>query len=257
MRRLIQLVLCVTPALSACGIDLSDSTTPLATAPSFQLYDARQVMDARRVNVSVRGTFQVLAGTPPRVLGTGGRAEPANFPGHPPAGPGTCIDGRWFNARGQGTSGSIENPHPHCFDPGTDGITIVLEPISSQLTAWADPARTTLVLSNLDDVYVHHADRAFVCDTKPCYQEGGWGVVAAYAIDAASGARVGIIKFPLTLKLEVGQDPFDCSLDGDRDQAGCINFIYNASYNPLAPEEGGQGTPQSVSGFLYWFKVGG
>jgi hypothetical protein len=79
--------------------------------------------------------------------------------------------------------------------------------------------------------------------------------MTAYAINAATGARVGIIKFPLTMKLEAGRDPFDCSLDGDREQTGCINYIYTASYNPLAPEEGGQGTSQQVSGFLYRFSA--
>ncbi|MBM4183888.1 MAG: hypothetical protein FJ207_06630 [Gemmatimonadetes bacterium] len=252
-----RLCIALLPFFAVGCIDVPSPSGPSgieASRPDFELYDARQVMDARRVNVSVQGTFQVTSGTPPRVLGAGGRVEPANFPGHPPAGPGTCLDGRWFNARGHGTSGSMENPHPHCFDPGTDGITIVLEPISSQLIASREPASTTLVLSNLDDVYVHYEAPGSTCQTKPCYQAGGWGTVAAYAINAATNQRVGIIKFPLTLQ-KVSGDPFECTLDGDPAQTGCINFIYTASYNPLPPEEGGQGTPQPVTGFLHWFAV--
>jgi hypothetical protein len=242
-------MLVLAPLLSACAIEPPDQTLP--TAPSFELFDERQVMDARRVNVSVRGTFQVLSGDPPRVLGVGGVAEPANFPGHPPAGPGTCIDGHWFNAKGKGTSGSIDHPHPHCFDPGSEGITIVLEPISSQLIATTEPTSTTLVLSNLDDVYVHHSELSGSCRTRPCYENGGWGGVVGYAVDSETGARVGILKFTLALKL-AKESPFDCSLDGDREQTGCINFIYTANYAPLPPEMGGQGTEQQVSGFLYW-----
>jgi hypothetical protein len=138
----------------------------------------------------------------------------------------------------------MENPHPHCFDPGTDGITIVLEPISSQLIASVDPARTTLVLSGLDDVYLHHEATVSRCETRPCYEQGCWGTVVGYAINTASGARVGILKFEMTLPVDPRLDPFACTLDGDREQTGCINHIYTANYHPLAPEDGGQGTQQ-------------
>ncbi len=243
----------LTPLVLAACVDapLGPSSTS-ENSPAFELVDPRQVMDVKRANVDVFGTFQVLSGTPPRVLGAGGTPESANFPGHPPLGPGTCLDGRWYNARGHATSGSMENPHPHCFDPGTDGITIVLEPISSQLIGPTEAGRTTLVLSNQDDVYIHH-DPKSECFERPCYQEGGWGSVAGYAVNAATNQRVGILKFELTpLPVDPRFDPFACSLEGDPIQNGCINFIYTASYSPLPAEQGGQGTAQKVSGFVYW-----
>jgi len=239
-------------AMVACaGGDAAPGPLEPASA-SFELLDATRVMDAQRVNVSVRGTFQVLSGdTPPRVLGAGGKPEAATFPGHPPAGPGTCVDGGWYNARGQHTTGSVDNPHPHCFDPGSEGITIVLEPISAQLIS--GPDRATLVLSDLDDAYVHHDANPGVClERQVCYQPGGWGTVVAHAIDASTGQRVGALAFALELRLDRDVNPFACSLDGDSLQTGCINYIYTAFYKPSPAEEGGQGEPQYVSGFLYW-----
>lgn len=240
--------------LAACLDDGNPSAVELAdVVPDLELIDERQIMDAHRVNVSVRGTFQVVAGTPSRVLGAGGREEKANFPGHPPAGPGTCLDGRWYNARGQETSGSVDHAHPHCFDPGSGGMTIVLEPISSEFIR--SFARATLVLSNLNDLYVHHEANPTLCpEREVCFQQGGWGTVAAHAIDAATGRRVGFLSLPLTVDPRV--DAFTCTLDGDPAQTGCINYIYTAFYKPAPIEQGGQGDPQFVSGFLYWSVAG-
>ena len=76
------------------------------------------------VNSHVYGSFSVAAGG--GVIMSG----PANFPGKPKAGPGTCDQGLWINAQGKRTSGSVTKPHPHCFSPVAT-IEVVLEPISA------------------------------------------------------------------------------------------------------------------------------
>lgn len=110
----------IVAALAALALACSDA--PTTPRPAFELVDPG--LRIAQVNSHVYGSFSVAAG--------GGviRSGPANFPGHPNAGPGTCQDGLWINAQGKPTSGSLTKPHPHCFSPSA-AIEVVLEPISA------------------------------------------------------------------------------------------------------------------------------
>jgi hypothetical protein len=107
-------------ALAALALACSDA--PTTPRPGFELVDPG--LRVTTVNAHVYGSFSVAAG--------GGviRSGPANFPGRPKGGPGTCQDGLWINAQGKPTSGSLAKPHPHCFSPSA-AIEVVLEPISA------------------------------------------------------------------------------------------------------------------------------
>jgi len=108
-------------ALVAITVACSDSVTP-PSDPSFELVNPAERLTT--VNSHVYGSFAVAAGGGVILSG------PANFPGHPPAGPGTCKNGLWINAQGKPTSGTATKPHPHCFSPSA-AIEVVLEPISA------------------------------------------------------------------------------------------------------------------------------
>ena len=122
-------------ALLLGAVACSDDTpTDPRTGPDLELVNPDERMG--NVNSHVYGSFSVAAGG--GVITSG----PANFPGHPPAGPGTCVDGKWINAQGKGTSGSLAKPHPHCFSPAAS-IEVVLEPISACYTGQQDAAPAT------------------------------------------------------------------------------------------------------------------
>lgn len=107
------------------AIGCSESATdPRSADPSFELVDPAQ--RTLQFNSHVYGSFAVSAGG---VI----RSGPANFPGKPNSGPGTCVDGLWSNAQGKATSGSLTKPHPHCFSASAT-IEVVLEPITSCYT---------------------------------------------------------------------------------------------------------------------------
>ena len=123
-------------ALLTCVLVLActDQITP--PDPSFELVNPTERIQG--INAHVYGSFAVAAGGGVILSGT------ANFPGHPPAGPGTCDNGLWINAQGKRTSGSATKPHPHCFSK-TAAIEVVLEPISACYSgaqdAVVDPAQ--------------------------------------------------------------------------------------------------------------------
>ena len=111
----------------------SDTPTAPPDRPSFELVNPGERMST--VNSHVYGSFSVAAGG--GVITSG----PANFPGHPPAGPGTCVNGKWLNPQGKGTSGTLAKPHPHCFSPAA-AIEVVLEPITACYTGAQDAVST-------------------------------------------------------------------------------------------------------------------
>jgi hypothetical protein len=116
------------PALAAVLLACTD--TPTAPRPNLELVDPGDRVTV--MNSHVYGSFSVAAG--------GGviRSGPANFPGKPKGGPGTCVDGMWLNSQGKATSGSLTRPHPHCFSP-TAAIEVVLEPITACYGGVQDP----------------------------------------------------------------------------------------------------------------------
>jgi hypothetical protein len=107
----------------ACSPDNSTfPTTKPSSELAFELVNTGERLGS--VNAHVYGSFAVDAGG--GVIMSG----PANFPGHPPKGPGTCDKGLWINAQGKRTSGTSTKPHPHCFSAAAT-IEVVLEPISA------------------------------------------------------------------------------------------------------------------------------
>ena len=228
---------------------------------SLELVSESERLHSSIVNVAVRGTFQVFGGTPPRVLGLSGE-EPARFPGRGTSGPGTCIDGKWYNPRGHATSGSPAQPHPHCWDPGADGMTIVLEPIAGQLTGPEAGGPTQLLLGERDDpkmpesIFARWMPKSIKC-IEPCDAMQGAGTVYAYAVDAATNTRVGTLKFWLgeLSTTTIPENLFECTVGGEPGQDGCLDYIFGANYDPLPPDKGGVGEPQHVTGFLYWHLV--
>jgi hypothetical protein len=109
-------------ALLTCVLVLACTDQITTPDPSFELVNPAERIQG--INAHVYGSFAVAAGGGIILSG------PANFPGHPPAGPGTCDNGLWINAQGKRTSGSATKPHPHCFSK-TAAIEVVLEPISA------------------------------------------------------------------------------------------------------------------------------
>ncbi|MFN0181179.1 MAG: hypothetical protein ACKVZ0_20425 [Gemmatimonadales bacterium] len=232
-------------AVAACRPEIPD-----LVAPSFELVDVSTRLDAKVVNAHTYGTFVIdVAGGLVTI-----RSGPANFPGNPPGGPGTCVDGLWINSRGKPTAGSLEHPHPHCVATAT-GMTIVLEPISSR-------ARDLNVKCETADV----CDFLFFSDLK----EGdidvqykslkglpgstqGEGTVFAYAIDAATlgttNARVGTISIDLNQYDDPEVNLFGiCVLDDGK--TSCLPRVVSATYKPLG--DGGVGVVTTATGFLWW-----
>ena len=120
------IALTLVPVLLVGLLGCSDpATNQGAVDPNFELVNpAERTVE---FNSHVYGSFAVAAG--------GGviRSGPANFPGKPNSGPGTCVDGLWYNAQGTATSGSLAKSHPHCFSAGAT-IEVVLEPITACYT---------------------------------------------------------------------------------------------------------------------------
>jgi hypothetical protein len=268
------------------AIGCSDSATdPRSADPSFELVDPTE--RTLQFNSHVYGSFAVAASTGGGVILKG----PANFPGKPASGPGTCVQGLWYNAQEKPTSGSLEKPHPHCFNPVTT-IEVVLEPITScytgvQEVATQPPAEevpkeaetappaaeetkspcpkpggvpgaehTVLSLSAsgiLNPLFVEAVDfKEPLVDDKT----RGRGVVIGYAMDAATKQRVG------TLRFDLGQysgsiahlhllGQAGCDI-GDQIESPCLDKVITAVYNPLKPELGGIGpVDAAVEGFLW------
>jgi hypothetical protein len=235
------------------------------------------------VNAHVYGSFRVgTSGGAGGVITSG----PANFPGHPPAGPGSCEDGRWINANGRPTAGSLMKPHPHCI-AASSSVEVVLEPISACYTIDGVPAcrEPTALIKGLR-INELVLGRFFVEDVKPVYrnvglrgatQAGGIVVIGeptaqttmitkdmptrivGYAIDAATlgttNRRVGTIAIDLLDFASTTENLLDfaageCLLDAALD-APCINRVITAVYQPL-PAPDGVGAPDTaVEGFLW------
>jgi hypothetical protein len=224
-------------------------------------------MPLESINAHTYGSFAI-----PVTAGGGAiLSGPANFPGHPPAGPGTCDNGLWINAQGKRTAGTIDKPHPHCFT-SESATTVVLEPISSCFTPFTDETRVSchvpLDPAGTKSTYLQtgyspaqgvmlevHGSTSF--DPKSGLPlpgtTFGTGTVVGYAMEVATGRRVGILAFRLEQYDSKDRNHFEeaCGID-DGLVAPCLNLVIVADYKPFAPEDGGLGTPGQASGFL-WF----
>jgi hypothetical protein len=78
------------------------------TDPAFELVDPRQRLDPSMINAHTYGSFVLPFEAGAMTI----RSGPANFPGNPSGGPGTCEDGLWINSRGTPTAGTSTRPHP-------------------------------------------------------------------------------------------------------------------------------------------------
>jgi hypothetical protein len=227
-------------------------TPDLAEPPSFELVDETLRLDAKLVNAHTYGSFALtFEGGGPSAILTG----PANFPGNPPGGPGTCENGLWINSKGKPTAGTLASPHPHCTT-ATSAMRVVLEPISSQVR---DPKQACDVGGLCNFVLFHEgfkADDIGVAATSSIKGEGGvtngTGTIVAYAIDAStlhgSSVRVGTLSIDLA-QYDAREDLFG-KCDMGLESVGCLPVLVRAYYKPL--EVGGVGTGQEVTGFLWW-----
>jgi hypothetical protein len=253
----------------ACGVAACSDRTPTAPgAPGLELTDPGIRIDAGAVNGHVYGSFRVGAGSGSATVITSG---PANFPGHPPAGPGSCVNGLWYNPQGKPTSGSQSRPHPHCIQPAA-AIELVLEPISVCLTSFT-PVKcgvkaakggvaAGLLFTNAlaGD---QEADLIGFASSDPTVQSDRTdptGVLTAYAIDAATlgttNHRVGTLTIDLAqyASTEVNYLDLDtsdgCAMDATI-VAPCLNRVIRAVYNPLPAPDGLGPTDLAVEGFLW------
>ena len=204
-----------------------------------------------QINAHVYGTFALLFGTEgPSVIMKG----PANFPGNPPAGPGTCESGLWINSAGRPTRGDKITPHPHCVAPSS-AVTVVLEPISAFYTGFAaEKYDYTQLQFGFDKLGLQ------ITQTIEATKEGelgsviGSGYVYGYAIDAATlgttNTRVGTIFIKLE-QYSASEKLFDtgCTLGGTSATA-CLDRLVVADYKPFAID--GVGAGETATGFL-WF----
>ena len=229
----------------------TESSTDRLSAPAFELVDPRQRIDPSLINAHTYGSFVLsIEGGPVTI-----RSGPANFPGNPPGGPGTCDDGLWINSRGKPTAGSLTHPHPHCIS-STKAAVVVLEPISSN--AW-NPRQVCKEGSLCHFLYFTDPRLDLGVEFTPGIkgesgQTNGDGVIVGYAIDASTlngaNVRVGTLTIDLNQYDLPYRDQFGtCSLD-DASTYECLPLVVYASYEPLAV--GGIGTAQKVPGFLWW-----
>jgi hypothetical protein len=255
-------------AVLACVLVLActeNSVTP--PDPSFELVDIGSRLDPSQVNAHAYGSFRVDGGKGTAAVITSG---PANFPGKPKSGPGTCVDGLWYNSNGKPTSGSLTKPHPHCIRSAA-AIEVVLEPISVCYNGFPEPAVACKRPANTR-FFTHTAVNfdvlgARVTGFAPTSASGvpkteGLLSITAYAIDATTlgttNHRVGTLTIDLTqynspeanyLALDENGNP-TCSVDPAQ-PSPCINKVISAKYNPLPPPNGLGPTDFSVSGFLW------
>jgi hypothetical protein len=253
--------------LAGCGAD--GATRPVArdTSPAFELSDVSLRLRPEWVNAHMYGSFVVTSGSTGGVI-TSGRAH---FPGHPPAGPGTCDNGLWINAQGKRTAGTPDRPHPHCYQPPS-GINVVLEPISvchsgledCPLHKERDPVgtRTTRLYLAYYGSHFGEITGVWVQDPKTGLTlsentHSSGDIIVGYAIDASTIAttprRVGWMVLDLIQFHKLPTDLLDdaCALD-DGLVAPCLNLVVRADYKPFAVVDGGVGVPGSANGFL-WF----
>ncbi len=240
-------------------------------APQLELTNPDHRATATSVNAHAYGSFRVGVGAGGATVITSG---PANFPGHPPAGPGSCVNGLWYNPQGKPTSGTLVKPHPHCLKPAPS-IEVVLEPISvcfslmspagckkkavkSYTVGFAvfgvsDDGSTEAVIEGWTPLDPSNAE------TPPLTV--GSGTITAYAIDASTlgttNKRVGTLTLDLTAFNSGSENLLDaegsdgCSIDATI-LAPCFNRVITAQYNPLPAPDGIGPTDFAVEGFL-WF----
>ena len=229
-----------------------------ATEPSRELVDIDQRIAAEAVNAHVYGSFVIPGAAGPVTILSG----PANFPGNPPGGPGSCVEGLWYNSKGKPTAGSLAHPHPHCVTNGSS-VTVVLEPISAQFDH--DPRATAQLCfaGQLICRYLSFSDPNFLTlsvvsgeTIKPLtpYTKGS-GTVVGYAIDAstlnAANTRVGTITFDLAQYSAPGTNLFEsCEVPLGGVVFNCLPVVIDATFEPLAV--GGVGNLQAITGFLWW-----
>jgi hypothetical protein len=254
--------------LTACGERPSDPS-----APSLELTNPARRMPSTAINAHAYGSFRVGVGAGGSTIITSG---PANFPGHPPAGPGSCVDGRWFNPQGKPTTGSLTKPHPHCIQPAA-AIEVVLEPIS---TCFAGPLIKTATCAKkavkgytvafawlgesddgTEDAIVEGWQPSDPANALTPPRTVGSGTITGYAIDAATlgttNTRVGTLTLNLldynseSLNLMDADGTDGCVLDATI-LAPCLNRVISARYNPLPAPAGIGPTDFAVEGFL-WF----
>lgn len=270
--------------LSACADTPTGPARPdIAAAPegvAWEMADIGQRIEPEYINAHVYGSFRVNAET----AGDGGTSiilsGPANFPGHPAAGPGTCDAGRWINASGKGTAGSVEKPHPHCLKSAAT-MEVVLEPISACYTAFDKPPaglcresillQKGVVVTRLvmgvqlvggESIALNGESKTVVTIGEPArrtYPSKGLTTIVGYAIDASTlgttNRRVGTLTIDLLDFASADQNLlppqiWECSLDDTLLQP-CINRVVSATYNPL-PAPDGVGSPDTVvEGFLW------
>jgi hypothetical protein len=232
--------------LSACSMEVVRET------PSFELVDPAQRLDASLVNAHAYGSFVLTFDGGATAILSG----PANFPGNPPGGPGTCDNGLWINSKGKRTAGSVSQPHPHCTATGK-AMEVVLEPISSSATTASREEACPVGGCNsfliFDDLKAGGLSVQYKAGIKGAPGSTvGTGTIDAYAIDAATlngaNVRVGTITIDLTQYNSVDNLFGTCDM-GD-DQVLCLPLVVTATYKPLGA--GGVGTIQTVNGFLWW-----
>ena len=249
-------------ALCAC----TDASI-MSPHPNTELTDPGLRLDAAIVNSHLYGSFLIRLPAGVITVITSG---PANFPGHPPTGPGTCDNGTWINAQGKRIAGSLSKPHPNCIR-SSSAVAIVLEPISACYTGfgpWGEcgvalpaPAggdAVGLIISEgpLDDINVYSLKYGSFPVT---YSTTGYGILLGYAIDAATlgttNRRIGTLTIDMAQfdSPSTGYLDIDGSLACEMDAtivAPCLNLVISAEYAPL-PTPDGIGTPQTVAGFLW------
>jgi len=251
----------------ACGVAACTDRVPTAPgSPGLELTDPAIRMQADAVNGHIYGSFRVGAGSGGSTVISSGAA---NFPGHPPAGPGTCVNGLWYNPQGRPTSGSLSRPHPHCIQPAA-AIEVVLEPISICYTGFASAICATravkggvttallftgsLAGDQAADLIGFTSTSTLPSTTEPT------GTLTAYAIDAATlgttNRRVGVLTVDLAQYASSEANLIDtnasdgCSLDATI-MAPCLNRVITAIYNPLPAPDGIGPVDQAVEGFLW------
>ena len=250
----------------------NDQTGERSNPPAFELYATGDRLDPSYVNAHVYGSFRISAAVegPASVILSG----PANFPGHPAAGPGTCENGTWINANGRRTAGTIERPHPHCLQSSAT-MEVVLEPISACYTAFNMPLQADCLGSikgfssglrfgtqivdgapaMLGLIGVNSKTLGVPSFTKPLGTS-----LTGYAIDASTlgttNRRVGTLTIDMLEFSSSGTNILpanaleDCSMDASLSYP-CIDRVVVATYNPL-PEPAGVGIADTVvEGFLW------
>ena len=264
-----RLALALGPAMAlAC----TDTVAP-PSQPALEIVNTGDRLDAGLVNAHAYGSFRVDGGggTPP-VIASG----PANFPGAPKAGAGTCLNGLWYNSQGKPTTGSTTKPHPHCIRPAA-AIEVVLEPISACFTLFPDavcPDEADKSYLRKKVLFGAASILGFLPKTGSALppKTTAEGLITAYAIDATTlgttNKRVGTVTFNfadynsdtenyLGFALDEAGDGFvfTCSVD-PVNTSPCLNKVISATYNPLPAPDGIGPTDFSVSGYLWLTPAG-